>query len=221
MAGIARLLIAFSGVDGSGKSTLAQALIEQLSNEGIQTQYLWWFAANDSFLGKLAGFVVRKLSKPVETTADVVPQVGLVRALDQLVVLADFLLRVWYSSILGKNLVCDRYIYDIVAFFTTELRYSESKAKRLIRLLRAVAPSPLVTFLVDVPAEIAMQRKIDIASSEQHEKLRELYRDLAKGDSRVKFVDGSLSLEEVNRTVWIQVVEHLGASRGVDEPCIS
>jgi dTMP kinase len=217
MGGIARLLVVFSGVDGSGKSTLAQALIEQLSNEGIQTQYLWWFAANDSFLGKVAGFVVRKLAKPVETAADGVPRVGLVRALDQLVVLADFLLRVWYSSILGKNLVCDRYVYDIVAFFTTELRYSEPKAKRLLRLLKAVVPSPLVTFLVDVPAEIAMQRKIDIASSEQHEKLRELYRDLAKGDSRVKFVDGSRCLEEVNRTVWVQVVEHLRTLPGVHE----
>ena len=217
MAGTARLLLAFSGVDGSGKSTLAQALIEQLSNEGIQTQYLWWFAANDSFLGKLAGLVVRKLAKPVETTADGVSQVGLVRALDQSLVLADFLLHVWYSSILGRNLVCDRYIYDIVVFFTTELRYSESKAKRLIRLLRAVVPSPLVTFLVDVPAEIAMQRKTDIASSEQHEKLRKLYLDLAEGDSRVKFVDGSRCLEEVNRSVWVQVVEYLRVLPSVDE----
>ncbi|HEY5139084.1 MAG TPA: hypothetical protein VIJ25_07170, partial [Methylococcales bacterium] len=178
MAQITRLLITFSGVDGSGKSTLAQTLIEQLRSEGVNTEYLWWFSANDSFLGKIAGSVVQRLAKPIERNTDGFPKVGPVRALYQLLVLIDFLLHVWHSSILGKNLVCDRYIYDIVVFFATELHYSESKAKNLIRLLKTVTPKPLVAFLVDVPAEIAMQRKHDKPSSEQHERLRKLYFDL-------------------------------------------
>jgi dTMP kinase len=209
MAKMARLLITFSGVDGSGKSTLAQALIEQLSSEGIKTQYLWWFSANDSLLGKLAGSVVQKLATPIESNAAGFPKVGRVRALYQLLVLIDFLLHVWSASILGKNLVCDRYVYDIVVFFASELHYSESKAKNLIRLLQSVTPKPLIAFLVDVPAEIAMQRKNDIPSSEEHERLRKLYFDLAKGDATVKFVDGSKRLEEVNYTVWVQVRDRL------------
>jgi dTMP kinase len=209
MAKMARLLITFSGVDGSGKSTLAQALIEQLSSEGIKTQYLWWFSANDSLLGKLAGSVVQKLATPIESNAAGFPKVGRVRALYQLLVLIDFLLHVWSASILGKNLVCDRYVYDIVVFFASELHYSESKAKNLIRLLQSVTPKPLIAFLVDVPAEIAMQRKNDIPSSEEHERLRKLYFDLAKGDATVKFVDGSKRLKEVNYTVWVQVRDRL------------
>ena len=209
MAKTARLLITFSGVDGSGKSTLAQALIEQLSSEGIKTQYLWWFSANDSLLGKLAGSVVNKLATPMESNAAGFPKVGRVRALYQLLVLIDFLLHVWSASIQGKNLVCDRYVYDIVVFFASELHYSESKAKNLIRLLQSVTPKPLIAFLVDVPAEIAMQRKNDIPSSEEHERLRKLYFDLAKGDATVKFVDGSKHLEEVNCTVWVHVRDRL------------
>lgn len=209
MAKIARLLITFSGVDGSGKSTLAQALIEQLSSKGIKTQYLWWFSANDSPLGKLAGSVVQKLAKPAESNTSGFPKVGMARALYQLLVLVDFLLHVWSSLILGKNLVCDRYVYDIVVFFATEFHYSESKAKNLIRLLQSVTPKPLIAFLVDVPAEIAMQRKNDILSSEQHERLRKLYFDLGKGDPTVKFVDGSKRLEEVNYTVWVQVRDRI------------
>jgi len=205
MAQIARLLITFSGVDGSGKSTLAQTLIEQLRSEGVNTEYLWWFSANDSFLGKIAGSVVQRLAKPIERNTDGFPKVGTVRALYQLLVLIDFLLHVWHSSILGKNLVCDRYIYDIVVFFATELHYSESKAKNLIRLLKTVTPKPLVAFLVDVPAEIAMQRKHDIPSSEQHERLRKLYFDLVKGDTTVKLIDGTKRLEEINYTVRAQV----------------
>jgi dTMP kinase len=209
MAKIARLLITFSGVDGSGKSTLAQALIKQLNSNGVKTEYLWWFSANESFLGKVAGSVVQKLAKPAESDSDAVPKVSLVRALYQLLVLMDFLLHVWSSSILGKNLVCDRYVYDIVVFFATELHYSESKAKNLIRLLQSVTPKPRIGFLVDVPAEIAMQRKNDISSSEQHEKLRKLYFDLVKGDATVKCVDGSKRLEEVNYNVWVQVNDRL------------
>jgi dTMP kinase len=210
MAKIARLLVTFSGVDGSGKSTLAQTLIGQLSSKGIKTEYLWWFSANDSFLGKIAGSVVQKLAKPIESNTDGFPKVGLVRALYQLLVLMDFLLHVWSSSILGKNLVCDRYVYDIVVFFATELHYPESKAKNLIRLLKSVTPTPLIAFLVDVPAEIALQRKHDIPSSEQHERLRKLYFDLVKGDTTVKVVDGSKRLEEANHIVWVQVNDRLG-----------
>jgi len=215
MAKIARLLITFSGVDGSGKSSLAQALIEQLSNEGVKTEYLWWFSANDSFLGKVAGSVVQKFAKPTESNADGFPKVGRVRALYQLLVLTDFLLHVWSSSIVGKNLVCDRYVYDIAVFFATELHYSESKAKNLIRLLKSVTPKPLVAFLVDVPAEIAMQRKNDIPSSEQHERLRKLYFNLVKGDTTVKLVDGSKRLEEVNYKVWVQVRDRLSVKLGL------
>lgn len=209
MAKIERFLITFSGVDGSGKSTLAQALIEQLNSEGVKIQYLWWFSANDSFLGKIVGSAVQRLTKPIERNTDGFPKVGRVRALYQLLVLIDFLLHVWYSSILGKNLVCDRYIYDIVVFFATELHYSEPKAKNLIRLLKSVTPKPLVAFLVDVPAEIAIQRKHDIPSSEQHETLRKLYFDLVKGDTTVKFIDGSKRLEEVNYIVRVQVRDQI------------
>jgi dTMP kinase len=211
MARVTRLLVTFSGVDGSGKSTLAHALIEQFASEGVPTEYLWWFAANDSFLGKVVGSVVQKIAKPEEDETKGLPKVGFVRALYQLLVLVDFLLRVWYSSILGKNIVCDRYIYDIVVFFATELCYSESEAQKLVRLLKSITPEPLVAFLVDVPARIAMQRKSDIPSSQRHERLRKLYLDLAKGDSTVTFVDGSKGLEELNQAVFAEVFSRLSS----------
>jgi thymidylate kinase len=54
-----------------------------------------------------------------------------------------------------------------------------------------------------------MQRKNDIPSSEQHERLRKLYFDLVKDDPTVKFVDGSKRLEDANYDVWIQVNDGL------------
>ena len=54
-----------------------------------------------------------------------------------------------------------------------------------------------------------MQRKSDVPSSEEHERIHKLYFDLAKGDATVKFVDGSKHLEEVNCTVGVHVRDRL------------
>ncbi len=209
MAKITRVLITFSGVDGSGKTTLSEALVERLAHENINTEYLWWFSAENSFFGKIVGFVVRKLVKPTEDNNVTVSAIGRAQVVYQFLVLADYLLHVWSLLVLGKNIVCDRYVYDIVAFFVMELHYSETKARKLIKLFRNVAPQPRVAFLVDVPAEIAIQRKQDIQSIEQHEKLRRLYFDLATGDHKITILDGSKELDELNDIVWAQVQHHL------------
>ena len=205
MAKVERLLIAFTGVDGSGKSTLAKTLLEHLVSENVDVEYLWWFSAEGSALGKIVGSVVRRIESPFEERDAKPLKIALARRLYQYAVLADYLWRVWYSLALGKNLVCDRYVYDIAVFFATELHYSETRARRLSTVLRRVAPKPRVTFLVDVPAEIAMQRKHDIPSGAQHEELRSLYRALTRGDTKVRYLDGSRSLEESNNTIWALV----------------
>lgn len=105
--------------------------------------------------------------------------------------------------------MCDRYVYDITAFFVMELQYSEAKARKLIKLFRKVAPQPRVAFLVDVSAEISIQRKRDIPSIDQHEKLRSLYFDLIKGDHKITVLDGSKELDDLNDIVWTQVHHRL------------
>ena len=209
MVKITRALITFSGVDGSGKTTLSKALVERLAHENINAEYLWWFSAENSFFGKIVGFVVRKLVKPTENNNVTISTIGRAQVVYQFLVLADYLLHIWSLLALGKNIVCDRYVYDIVAFFVMELHYSETKARKLIKLFRNVAPQPRVAFLVDVPAEIAIQRKQDIQSIEQHEKLRRLYFDLAAGDHKITILDGSKKLDDLNDIVWAQVHYHL------------
>ena len=206
---LTRVLITFSGVDGSGKTTLSTALVKRLAHENVNAEYLWWFSAENSFFGKIVGFVVHKLFKPPENNNVTVSTIGRAQVVYQFLVLTDYLLHIWFLLALRKNIVCDRYIYDIVAFFVTELHYSETKARKLVKLLRNVAPQPRVAFLVDVPAEIAIQRKQDIPSIEQHEELRRLYFDLVKGDHKITILDGSKELDELNDIVWAQVHHHL------------
>ncbi|MGZ4849592.1 MAG: dTMP kinase [Halobacteriota archaeon] len=199
------MLITFSGVDGSGKTTLAHALIERLASEGIKSHYLWWFSANDSGLGRLVRAVVERAEVPKETDEHKTNKIKPLRVMYQFFVLSHFLLRTAYWSLLRENVVCDRYLSDIVIFFATELHYSEAITKKLMRLLRLITPTPDVAFLVDVPADIAMQRKTDVASAEQHERLRRLYLHLAANDATTVLIDGSRDLDEVNQMVWAQV----------------
>jgi thymidylate kinase len=205
MVKVERLLFAFTGVDGSGKSTLAKTLLERLASENVDVEYVWWFSAEGSTLGKIAGSVVRRIESSFEAEGANPSKTGLARRLYQFAVLADYLWRVWYSRALGKNLVCDRYVYDIAVFFATELHYSEARTRRLSTVLRRVAPRPHITFLVDVPADIAMQRKHDIPSSAPHEELRRLYCALTRGDTKIMYLDGTGSLEELNSTIWALV----------------
>lgn len=205
MSRVKRLVIAFTGVDGSGKSTLAKTLFERLASENVDVEYLWWFSAEDSALGKIVGSVVRRIESLSEEGGAKSLKIGLARRLYQFAMLADYIWRVWYSRASGKNLVCDRYVYDIAVFFATELHYSEARARSLSTVLRQVAPKPRITFLVDVPAKIAMQRKHDIPSSAQHEDLRRLYCTLVRGDTKVRYLDGTRSLEELNSLIWALV----------------
>lgn len=209
MAKIKRLLITFSGVDGSGKTTLSKTLIKRLAHENINAEYLWWFSAENSFFGHIIRSIVNKRVNHPEDNNAAVSTIGRAQVVYQFLILADYLLHVWFLLALGKNIVCDRYVYDIVAFFVTELQYSEAKAKKLIKLLRNVAPQPHVAFLVDISAEIAMQRKQDIRSIEQHEKLRSLYFDLIEGDHNITVLDGSKELDELNGIVWTQIDRRL------------
>jgi thymidylate kinase len=209
MAKIERLLVTFSGVDGSGKTTLSKTLIKRLAHENINAEYLWWFSAENSFFGQKIRTIVNKLVSPPGNNNAAISTIGRAQVVYQFLVLADYLLHVWFSLAVGKNIVCDRYVYDIAAFFVTELQYSEAKAKKLIKLLRNVAPQPRVAFLVDISAEIAMQRKKDIRSIEQHEKLRRLYFDLIKGDHKITVLDGSKELDELTSIAWTQVHNRL------------
>ncbi len=198
-------LIVFTGLDGSGKSTLSRYLIESLNDHGISSGYLWWYSAENSILRRTMRYFYGndKTEKKV-IKKEKLPESTIIQTMYQLVVLLDYqrhtILNVWLPLIMGKNMVCDRYVYDIAASFTLEFHYPCDKAKRILRLLNKLSPEPDLVFFVDVPAEIAIMRKDDIPSKEQHEKLRKIYHDLVEDD--MISIDGTRNLDELKEIVW-------------------
>jgi dTMP kinase len=205
-------LITFTGIDGSGKSTLTKMLVQRLKKEGIEAEYLWWFSAENSIFRRTIRFIsTSRKTGHSESKKGKLPKSSPVKKLYQFLVLMDYqrqtVFRVWLPLISGKNVICDRYIYDIVTSFAMEFHYSEHDAKKLMTLLLKFSPKPDCAFFVDVPVEVAIQRKSDIPSIEHHKELRKIYLNLIKNDMTV--LDGTANLEELNNIIWEQVRDHI------------
>jgi thymidylate kinase len=201
------LLITFTGIDGSGKSTISKALVEKMKTRNIDARYLWWFEAENSlfrrFLRISSGTKMKK--KAIEKKK--LPESSFIKTLYQYMILLDYqrqtIFKVWMPSMLGKTIVCDRYIYDIVVSFAMEFGYSRKRAKDMLSFLRSISPVPDIEFYVDIPPEVALSRKKDIISLEHHKELRKWYLELVA--EKMIVLDGTKSLYELNHEVW----EHL------------
>ncbi len=210
-----RILICFTGIDGSGKSTLSRTLTERLEKENIEARYLWWFSAENSLIRRTIRLFARNGTPgSIENDKGKLPKSSLIQKLYQYIVLLDYqrqtIFSVWLPLVLGKTIICDRYVHDIALSFTKEFKYPEVKTRKMISTLLKLSPKPDIFFFVDVPVEVAMQRKNDIPSIKDHEELKILYSNFVKDEMIV--LDGTKSLDELNDMIWIYVQNHLKTS---------
>jgi len=212
------LIITFTGIDGSGKSTISKALVEKMKTKNIDAIYLWWFEAENSLFRRiLRNFSGPKKEKNAVKTKKL-PESSVIKTLYQCMVLLDYqrqtIFKVWLPSHLGKTIVCDRYIYDIVVSYAMEFGYSKEKAKEMLSFLKSISPAPDIEFYVDIPPQIALSRKNDIVSLEHHTELRRWYLDLVA--ENMIMLDGTKSLHELNTLVW-EHIERLLENRRAHE----
>ncbi len=211
-------LVCFVGVDGAGKSTLAKLLIADSQTHGVEFRYLW-MGFNSSFvlfkplIEVLKWTVFRGGRYMVESqTKGRVLKNSRLSAVYQYLALTDYILqtfaRLWVPLALGRNVVCDRYIYDLVASISTILDYPLDRTLSLLDRCLALLPKPDVVFLIDLPESIAYQRKDDIISPESLAVRRSTYLEMARQHTMV-ILDGSSEARQlaalVEARVWQQV----------------
>jgi len=206
-----QIFICFIGIDGSGKTTLATNLMALLRNEKVQTKYVW--GAHNYVLLRPLTLLLKKHSRKSETTTprnvNQTQRYGIARRiiknpfmakLYKVSVLSEYLLQILVKVrlplIFGKNLICDRYVYDTAINLSVHLQYSQENFKILLNRLLGPCPKPSVLFFVDLPEEIAFKRKNDIPSTDYLIQRRKLYRLLAK-EYAVTRLDGSESLSKL------------------------
>lgn len=148
------VFVVLEGVDGSGTTTQARALAERIRARGIES----WETREPStgpvgqFLrGALTGQLVRDgLPTSLDWRA-----MALLFAADR----ADHLeAEIIPALSAGKWVVCDRYLLSSLVY-QSATSSDPAVGLELVRAANRAAISPTVTFVFDVPAEVAAERR--------------------------------------------------------------
>jgi len=113
----------------------------------------------------------------------------------------QLIFKVTIPYMLGKNIICDRYIYDtIINDIAIDMELPISETNNLIRRFLKIAPEPAIAFLIDLPEEIAFQRKSDIPSIEYLRERKNLYLSIGSEFNMI-ILNGAENPENIKETV--------------------
>jgi thymidylate kinase len=211
-------LVCFVGIDGSGKTTLANSLIANCKRHGITCRYVWG-GFNSSFtvfkpliaIAKSTVFRGNRFMEQSRTRGRVVTNT-LLSTIYQYLMLVDYVFQAFFKIrvplAFGRNVVCDRYIYDLVASIAVILGYSSPRAHNLLDRSLAALPRPHVVFLVDLPVELALKRKDDTIAVDSLPRRREIYLQMAHQHGMI-VLDGTRDSGELAQLVTAEVLQCL------------
>ncbi len=187
--------ITFEGIEGCGKSTQAKKLHEFFLRQNI-----------DSILTREPGG-----TKAGEAIRNVLLDENIDKLEAKTELFLNFAARFEHVEKVikpnlknGKAVISDR-------FFDSTYAYQGSGfgvAKKIIDEVRELAIQdfePNITFLIDVPVEVAFERiknrcdnnRYEKLSSEFHQKVRDGFLQLAKKNPRIKVIDGTKTADQV------------------------
>lgn len=204
------LFIVFDGIDGNGKSTQAFLLKEWLEGKGIKV-----FATSEPSTSEHGKLIERLLRKKEAASISRKKWIELFTA-DRL----ENLKEIRAALQRGMTVVCDRYYYSTLAYQLDEQEW-QSYALQFLR--------PDIAFILDVPAEIALERtktkyKLTGEKKAYFEKLKILKKARKKflllpnylGDN-IKIIDGNKAIETISKDIKKEITllmkDHLKLSR--------
>ena len=204
------IFICFAGIDGSGKTTLSNLVVTLLEERGIKSSYVYnrylplilkpfmiigekVFLHKNDFFGDYNDYSETKKAKT--------KRYPFLANIYQTILIIDYsfqiLFKIKIPMLLGKNIICDRYIYDtIVTDLSVDFNYSEEKIERISRHVGKLFPKPDIVFFVDVPEEVAFSRKDDVPSIQYLRDRRHIFAKVAS-IFNMKKLDGTKKIEEL------------------------
>ncbi|HED00782.1 MAG TPA: hypothetical protein ENN18_10425 [Proteobacteria bacterium] len=215
-----RFLICFTGIDGSGKTTLSKELVASLNQKGVKCKYV--YARLNPFMLKpfiILGEWIFLRRKNIShnyhdysnTKKIAIKRHSFLSGLYQKILLFDYFIQIFFKVklplVFGKSIVCDRYVYDtVITDLSVDMNYSKDKALELINKLHHFFPEPDMTFLIDLPEEIAFHRKNDTPSLDYLKDRRELYLEIGEEYDMI-FLDGLQTLEQLKQKIEQTVLQ--------------
>jgi len=218
-------VIALSGIDGSGKSSQAELLRDALERLGYDAAVEWSPYGQNAWLGYLAVPVKTLLGRTRRYAAAEPKETGLERtsgtALRERSPAVNY---VWSAVVTlangltqlgtiarhtrhGRVVVYDRYALDS----TVQLRFRYGLDGRFAlhrKLIGLLAPKPVASFYLDIPAETSLARKDDRWTLADLEQQANLYREEV-GRNGTVWLDGLRPRDElaaeIAEAVWRQL----------------
>ena len=217
-----RGVVTFSGLDGSGKTSQAEAVRGSLEKTTGETVIVWTRLSYNPSLKALARPVKAVLGRGGSRSSAEASAVDPGKELRKKSPLITY---TWATAVAvanaasqrrmtryhlkrGRNVVCDRYTLDSRVHL--RYRYGEQRKFSLqARLIQALSPKPLRSYHVDVPPEVAHQRKAEQYDLDQLRTQARLYTE-ERDAAGAKRLDGTRPRNELTREVLEDVWRSLG-----------
>lgn len=209
-------VVCFTGIDGCGKTTQAKALVHHLRAQGYKSRYVW-LGWSPALLKPIVKSMKHRIVKKRQTSEDDYAKYTLAkrgfflrrgtRLLWTVYVALDYalqvLVRVFIPVRLGHIVVCDRYFHDVLIDLAINYSWTAGEFRRVLRTSSAlVFPVPDKTFVIDVPEDVAFNRKNDVTSIEYLRDRRNLYLAiLSEGLANVQKLSGESTISDIQQQV--------------------
>ena len=189
------LFIVFEGIDGAGLTTQAKLLERYLRKKGYNV--ILTKEPTDSLIGGLIRAALRCEWKTDPVTLQ------LLFAADRSHHVTHYILP---SLRNGKIVISDRYLFSSLAYGSIDCDYD------WLLTINKHFPLPDLTIVLDVPAQIAINRIAEsrfgfelFENIEKLEQVRRNYHKIVREFDNMIIVDGTKSIEEVHREIVKQV----------------
>jgi len=191
--------ITFEGIEGCGKSTQAKNLYDILIQKNIDatiTREPGGTLASEKIRAILLDDNIEKLETKTEILLNFASRIEHV----------EKLIKPALSS--KKIVICDRFFDSTFVY----QGYGFGADLEVINNIKDIAIkdfSPDITFLIDIPVEIAFSRIKDRSSNNRYEKLdisfhqrtRDGFIAIAKKNNRIKIIDGTKTINEIAQDI--------------------
>jgi len=197
------LFITFEGIEGCGKSTQARLLTESLRAQG-QRVLLTREPGGPRISEEIRALLLNKEFTEMNRLTEVFLYMAS-RAQHTLEWIIPTLEK-------GQNVICDRY-YDSTYAYQGAAREIPEYEIETINTIATTGLKPDVTYIIDVPVEIGLERlhngtkaeDIDRLESEDmdfHRRVRKGFLKLAEEEpERIVVIDGKQSIEEIHQDI--------------------
>lgn len=224
------MFICFVGIDGSGKTVQAEKLVERLKDRGISCAYMWCRYSPRLLMPLIwvARKLIRRSKGGSEYSRFTSAKRGVLRRpllgwLWLNISLLEYLVQVTFTARVKlrrrRNLICDRYVHDMLADMAINLDRSGSSMLALARhpMVR-LFPIPDRVFFLDVSPDVAFARKSDpnVMGKQYLEDRAEIYDRMSRTFGFLR-IDGAKSIEEIADIVLDESLRCVKASAGDDK----